>query len=51
MRAGYHCAQPLLDDVLEVGPVVRASFAFYNTRAEIDKMVSVLKTVRRKMGL
>ncbi|MBR2830867.1 aminotransferase class V-fold PLP-dependent enzyme [Candidatus Saccharibacteria bacterium] len=51
VRAGYHCAQPLLDTVLEVGPVVRASLAFYNTRAEVDKMVAVLKTVRSKMGL
>lgn len=51
VRAGYHCAQPLLDVVLGVGPVVRASFTFYNTRAEIDKMVAVLKTVRSKMGL
>ena len=51
VRAGYHCAQPLLNAVLGVGPVVRASFAFYNTTAEIDKMIAVLKTVRKKMGL
>ena len=51
VRAGYHCAQPLLDEVLKVGPVARASLTFYNTRAEVDKMVTALKTVRKKMGL
>lgn len=50
VRAGYHCAQPLLE-YLGWGPVVRASLAMYNTEEEIDKMVEVVGAVRKKMGL
>lgn len=48
VRAGYHCAQPLLD-YWEIGPVVRASLTFYNTKREVDEMMKVLKTVQQKM--
>lgn len=44
VRSGFHCAQPAHDQ-LGIGPTVRASFAFYNTRAEIDRMVEILKTL------
>ncbi len=50
IRAGYHCAQPLLDK-LEIGPCCRASLAFYNSEEEIDDFVEVIKTVRQRMGL
>lgn len=50
VRAGWHCAQPLLEH-LHIGPVVRASLSFYNTKGEIDKLARVLKTVPGKMGV
>lgn len=50
VRAGYHCAQPLLDQ-MGIGPCVRASLTFYNTRTEIDKLVGELRLIRKKMGL
>lgn len=50
VRAGWHCAQPLLE-AMGVGPVVRASLAFYNTKAEIDKMAAELRKVQEKMGV
>lgn len=49
VRAGYHCAQPLLEH-LGVGPCVRASLSYYNTYEEVDNFMDVIKTVRRKMG-
>ena len=49
VRAGYHCAQPLLDS-LGIGPCVRASLGIYNTQAEIDHFVKVLNKVRKAMG-
>ncbi len=49
VRAGYHCAQPLLDS-LGIGPCVRASLGIYNTQAEIDHFVEVLNKVRKAMG-
>ena len=41
VRAGHHCAQPLLER-LGVTATARASFAFYNTRAEVDVFVDAL---------
>jgi cysteine desulfurase / selenocysteine lyase len=38
VRAGHHCAQPLMKH-LKVGATVRASFGAYNTRAEVDLLV------------
>ncbi|HSR05187.1 MAG TPA: cysteine desulfurase [Proteiniclasticum sp.] len=49
IRAGHHCAQPLLK-FLEVHTCSRASFAFYNTKDEVDALVDNLKEVRRWMG-
>ncbi|MEQ1753056.1 MAG: cysteine desulfurase [Micropepsaceae bacterium] len=45
VRAGHHCAQPLMER-LGVPATARASFAFYNTRDEIDSLVSALKKAR-----
>ena len=39
VRTGHHCAQPLLDH-LGLGPTTRASFALYNTHAEVDRLVA-----------
>jgi cysteine desulfurase/selenocysteine lyase len=44
VRTGHHCAQPLIDS-LGIPGTVRASFAFYNTKEEIDIFVAALKKV------
>jgi cysteine desulfurase/selenocysteine lyase len=41
VRAGHHCAQPLMDR-LGVTATCRASFAMYNTKAEVDVLVAAL---------
>lgn len=45
VRAGHHCAQPLMK-TLRVPATVRASVAFYNTTAEIDRFLAVLQEVK-----
>ncbi|OJV42563.1 MAG: cysteine sulfinate desulfinase [Bacteroidales bacterium 36-12] len=42
VRTGHHCAQPLID-FYEIPGTVRASFAFYNTKEEIDVFIAALK--------
>lgn len=42
IRTGHHCAQPLMERYDLVG-TCRASFAFYNTKEEIDLFVKALK--------
>ena len=42
VRTGHHCAQPLID-MLGIPGTVRASFAFYNTKEEIDSFIEALK--------
>jgi len=44
VRTGHHCAQPLIDS-LGIPGTVRASFAFYNTKEEIDTFITALKKV------
>lgn len=44
IRTGHHCAEPLVDRYGIPG-TARASFAFYNTKAEIDYFISSLKRV------
>lgn len=39
IRTGHHCAQPVMDR-FHVPATARASFAFYNTKEEIDKLVA-----------
>ncbi|WP_280739082.1 MULTISPECIES: cysteine desulfurase [unclassified Enterococcus] len=41
VRAGHHCAQPLLK-YLEVAATARASFYFYNTKADADKLIQAI---------
>ena len=45
VRAGHHCAQPLMER-LGVPATTRASLAVYNTRQEVDRLVSGLADVR-----
>jgi len=42
VRAGHHCAQPLMEH-LGVPATCRASFAMYNTEAEVDALVDALE--------
>lgn len=46
VRTGHHCAQPLMDRLGILG-TVRASFAVYNTKEEIDALVAGIKRVSR----
>ncbi|MEM9178128.1 MAG: cysteine desulfurase [Pseudomonadota bacterium] len=45
VRAGHHCAQPLMDH-LGVSATARASFALYNTEAEVDAFIEALHKAR-----
>ncbi|HRN87481.1 cysteine desulfurase [Hyphomicrobium sp.] len=45
IRAGHHCAQPLMER-LGVSATCRASFAMYNTKAEVDALVAALIRAR-----
>jgi cysteine desulfurase/selenocysteine lyase len=45
VRTGQHCAQPIMDR-FGITATIRASFAIYNTREEIDVLVKALKRVR-----
>ncbi|MCR5620112.1 MAG: cysteine desulfurase, partial [Lachnospiraceae bacterium] len=49
IRAGHHCAQPLMDH-LGVKSTCRASFAFYNTEEEVDRFLAELSKVRGLLG-
>ena len=44
IRAGHHCAQPVMKH-FEVPATARASFAFYNTREEVDKLAEAVEKV------
>ena len=44
VRTGHHCAQPLMD-VLGIEGTIRASFAFYNTKEEIDILTAGIEKV------
>jgi cysteine desulfurase/selenocysteine lyase len=47
VRSGHHCAQPILRR-FGVESTIRASLAFYNTKAEVDRLVSVVRQVVHK---
>ena len=49
VRAGHHCAQPLLKH-LGIGSATRASFMFYNTLEEADRLIESVSTIRERMG-
>lgn len=50
VRAGWHCAEPVLTK-RKIGPAVRVSLMFYNTRYEINYLASILGKIRKEMGL
>ena len=49
VRAGQHCAEPLMA-YLNIHSTARASFAMYNTRAEVDTFVEALHKARRLLS-
>ena len=49
VRTGHHCAQPVMQH-FNVPGTVRASFAFYNTKEEIDIFVKGVKTAQRMLS-
>lgn len=49
IRAGHHCAMPLMQR-FGVPGTARASFSFYNTRAEVDAFVAALSKVQEMFG-
>jgi cysteine desulfurase/selenocysteine lyase len=46
LRGGHHCTQPLMHK-LGVESTVRASFYFYNTKAEVDRFVEVMREIQK----
>jgi len=49
IRTGHHCAMPVMD-FFGVPATARASFAFYNTRDEVDRLVAALQVAREMLG-
>lgn len=49
VRTGNHCAQPVMDR-LKIQGTMRASFAFYNTKEEVDMLLEALKKVKEMFG-
>ncbi|MBV9991474.1 MAG: cysteine desulfurase [Alphaproteobacteria bacterium] len=49
VRAGHHCAQPLMER-FGTASTTRASFALYNTRAEVDVLIDALAKARKILG-
>ena len=49
VRAGHHCAQPLMER-FGVASTSRASFALYNSRADVDALIAALAKAREILG-
>jgi cysteine desulfurase/selenocysteine lyase len=49
VRTGHHCAQPIMD-FYKIPGTIRASFAFYNTKEEIDFMIDALKKAQMMLS-
>ena len=45
VRTGHHCAQPIMD-YYQIPGTVRASFSFYNTLEEVDRLVAAVKKAK-----
>ena len=50
LRGGHHCTQPLMKK-LGVPSTARASFYFYNTRAEVDRFIEVVREIQKFFGV
>lgn len=49
VRTGHHCTQPVMN-FFNIPGTVRASFAFYNTKEEIDVLVEAVRKAQRMLG-
>jgi len=49
VRTGHHCAQPIMS-FFNIPGTIRASFAFYNTKEEIDLMVEAVKRAKTMLS-
>lgn len=49
VRTGHHCAQPIMD-FFKIPGTIRASFAFYNTKEEIDIFVEAVKKAKTMLS-
>ena len=49
VRTGHHCAQPIMD-FYRIPGTVRASFAFYNTKDEVDALVNGVKKAKMMLS-
>lgn len=49
VRTGHHCAQPIMD-FYKISGTIRASFAFYNTKEEIDALVEAVKKAQMMLS-
>ena len=48
VRTGHHCAQPIMD-FYQIPGTVRASFSFYNTKEEVDRLVEGVKRAKNML--
>jgi len=48
VRAGHHCAQPLMKR-LGIGGTLRASFSVYNTPADVDRLAEAVAAIRTRL--
>ncbi|WP_306012756.1 MULTISPECIES: aminotransferase class V-fold PLP-dependent enzyme [unclassified Allomuricauda] len=49
VRTGHHCAQPIMD-FYKIPGTVRASFSFYNTKEEVDRLVEGVKRAKNMLS-
>ena len=49
VRTGHHCTQPIMH-FYKIPGTVRASFAFYNTKEEIDALVTAVKKAKMMLS-
>jgi len=48
VRAGHHCAQPLMKR-LGISGTLRASFSVYNTAADVDRLAEAVRGIRSQL--
>ena len=48
VRTGHHCTQPLMD-LFNIPGTARASFAFYNTKAEVDELIKGIEKAKKML--
>ena len=49
IRTGHHCAEPLMERYGILG-TARASFAFYNTKEEVDVFIAAVKRAKKMLA-